>query len=394
MNYIVSGIGPGKSGVGRLMSEIAEITMGPNYKIICRSESMKEFIRKWRLSTKALNIIKTVANKVKRKIGVDYLNNEIAKITNSNVIVIHPQLLGFSNLFKLMDNGNNVFLYIVDNSFFCIKSYNHKKGQLKACFDCLSGNFNNCVSCYPFPAPYDKEENLNYLRKLFEYKNRITFLVQNSQQEFLLKAHFGNVKIRQVGLYTNDMNITIEEKSSVHNKFSYDLVYHAAGIEPKGIGYMLLIAKKLNQKRILIPCEFNDIKDIANVFEFQREDFYNVDFIKQTWESGLKTAVANAKMIICPSLWSAPIESAVIKSMACNGLVGIVDEEYSFCRDLPDNAVVKLPSNNIDDASSLIEYILSDKSRQKAIIQEAHLYIYRYMKRKEIMQNRLMSVFE
>ena len=49
-----------------------------------------------------------------------------------------------------------------------------------------------------------------------------------------------------------------------------------------------------------------------------------------TWESGLQDYVVNAKVVIHPSQWSAPIEGALIKSAKLNSNVATVSTLFGY----------------------------------------------------------------
>ena len=56
----------------------------------------------------------------------------------------------------------------------------------------------------------------------------------------------------------------------------------------------------------------------------------------------MKTAVANCKIVINPSLWSAPVEGALLKSIKYNGCVAIVPGDFSFQKEIPLDTVIHL----------------------------------------------------
>jgi len=71
----------------------------------------------------------------------------------------------------------------------------------------------------------------------------------------------------------------------------------------------------------------------------------NVHFVATTWNSGLKDAVEASRCVLVPSLWSAPVEGALIKSLALSKMVAVVDIATAFSSELPEGAVLRLPSN-------------------------------------------------
>ena len=52
------------------------------------------------------------------------------------------------------------------------------------------------------------------------------------------------------------------------------------------------------------------------------------------WENGLREAVMSAGLVINPSIWSAPIEAALIKSAASNQNVATVKSLYGYEKEI------------------------------------------------------------
>ena len=128
---MISGIGPGPSGVGRLMQNLIFLYKEKNVKFIYKRNSIsisslrskkKYFILNYEI---ALRIIDDYLFKIK-----------LFFIKNKRVILIHPQSIGYKSTFNLL-KYNNVFIYIVDNSFFCIRSYNVHPTDHNECLHCL-----------------------------------------------------------------------------------------------------------------------------------------------------------------------------------------------------------------------------------------------------------------
>ena len=76
-----------------------------------------------------------------------------------------------------------------------------------------------------------------------------------------------------------------------------------------------------------------------------------------TWESGLETAVSEATTTLVPSLWSAPIEGAFVKSLMSGKAVGVVDNASGYASEVPPNLILVLPQN-IDQAAEDLKQAL------------------------------------
>jgi hypothetical protein len=62
-----------------------------------------------------------------------------------------------------------------------------------------------------------------------------------------------------------------------------------------------------------------------------------------TWNSGLARAVADAAVVAVPSLWSAPVESALVKSLVTARAVAVADNPTAFASEIPEDVVLHLP---------------------------------------------------
>ena len=317
---LVSGIGPGVSGVGRLMQTIVPMYVNNGYKILYKREPSS--IRRFLYSKKYLSIIIELI----RRLFDDFIFTiKCMNIYGKTIIFIHPQTAGYKNLFKLVEN-NEVSIYVMDCSFFCIRSYNMHPVLYKECIQCL-GDISPHKSCSPLPTRMNRKLNIRYLNKLLSVSQKIKFLAQNNKQEILLKNHFGNdVTVEIVGNHLNDVSeITFDlNKHDCENKYS--IVYHAAPIVEKGVIYVIRLAKLMPNYSFLIPAHRKDVIRVLGG-EIVPE---NISCVDMTWESGLKECVSCADMVINPSLWSAPIEGALLKSAFYNKNVATVKSQYGY----------------------------------------------------------------
>lgn len=340
--YLISGIGPSQSGVGYLMQNLENLAYDYNYESIY-PKHINRSIRKNRF-----NPFFVIAEIFKRRKSSNDFITRLKTIKNSEVILIHPQSIGYRNFIDLVKNNKVIKTYVMDNSFFCIKSYNILDGI--ECLKCLNNVDAVETSCTPFPINYDKNKNINYLKSFQDFASKIIFYTQNNKQSELVKKHFGKrIKVCQIGLKTGEY---LENDFLKGQTQQYDVVYHGANVEAKGFLYFIELAKKMDDMNFFIP--------------YNREDLpysvlpNNLTCKSMTWNSGLKEIVINAKLVLCPSLWSNPIEGALLKSIHYNGNVGIVKTEYGFVNDIPNNMVLKL-SNEVESAREQIYDFFTNK---------------------------------
>ena len=131
MKYIVSGLSPGKGGVPKLL-EYLHVNSSENFKLITppnlyiKNKYLNHFIQ-W-------GILKIF------RIRLFFLYEK-------TVILIHFQSIGLKTS-KYLIRNNQSFLYLIDNTFFCLKSYNNR--NYNECLDCIndysSSIKNNCSS--------------------------------------------------------------------------------------------------------------------------------------------------------------------------------------------------------------------------------------------------------
>jgi hypothetical protein len=167
-------------------------------------------------------------------------------------------------------------------------------------------------------------KNIKHLKNLKKYSKNIIFFAQNKNQSLLLKLHFGNsVKVRIIGMDTNE--IKREKKRHLYNIKNYDIVFHGKPLVAKGILYFIELAIILPELSFFIPDTKENVKLVSGTNLPNNIFFKNI-----TWETGLLEVVEKAKLVINPSLWSAPIEGALVKSAAHNSNVATVKSKYGY----------------------------------------------------------------
>jgi len=336
--YLISGIPPSDGGVGYLMERLVKIASFYNYENIYPryiNHSLMQLRNPFKIFREILN----------RKQSNKQFINKLNKIKQSEVILIHPQSIGYKNFLKLIKNNTIIKVYIMDNSFFCIKSYNSLHNH--ECLKCIH-NLTDCdSSCTPFPYKYKKEQNIEYLKSYKQYAKNIHFFAQNKSQADLLKIHFGsNTNVKIIGMKTGEIFKPYHKNKTLE----YDIVFHGGNREAKGINYILELMKNLSEYTILIPYNKEDVN-------YNEKYHQHIVFKSMNWNTGLKEAVINARLVINPSIWSAPVEGALLKSIYYNGNVAVLSSQYGFINDIPDKCLIRLTSD-IEKSALLIKNFL------------------------------------
>lgn len=300
----------------------------------------------------------------------------LASIRDSHVLVLHPQTLGFDCFKALYNAGNKISLYILDNSFFCIRSYNHRPSKRGECLDCL-GNVSAChPSCQPCPIPVSRESNLDFLDWLRSVAHNIEFLCQTHHQAALLAAHFGGgISSKVVGMKTDEFrNVPLAGAQAHIEAQRFNVVFHGHAIAAKGIRYVLELAAQLPELSFLIPSQAVDVQREVPDLPLPS----NVTLMPIRWETGLREAVCACDLVLCPSEWSAPVEGALLKSLEFNGSVGVLETRYGFEREIPGNLILKLPLDAPRAALLVREYV-AQKSQD--VREAAKLWTRQYRNR-------------
>lgn len=322
MKYLVSGIGPGSSGVGRLMKALVPEYKELGYEIIYKKETKS--IKYYLSDRKYFSAVREFLLRWFYHLKFYY---KLFFIKNSDVVFIHPQTAGFSIFLRLVER-NRVRLYVMDNSFFCLQSYNTHPVTKVECLRCL-GNALPDQQCVPFPVKVDKNKNIYYINKLKELSEGLSFLAQNKMQALLLSKHFGTeIKIEIIGMDTKEVDVEVNAVIDKHEA-QFDFVYHGASIVPKGIQYFVGLAKAMPDYSFFVPDEEKRVVEAVKC-DLPKNLFCK----KMSWETGLRDKVVLAKIVFNPSVWSAPIEGALIKSAAFNENVATVESEYGYEKEI------------------------------------------------------------
>lgn len=337
--YLISGIAPGKGGVGALIKSLDSRKKAFGYNSIYvrnPSVSITSLLKKRKMIDFSISLVLWAWSLFIAQI-------RMLLMYKNKIILIYPQYFN-SYILAILVRNNDVALYVMDNSFFCIKSYNYLEGE--ECIKCIESINAIDKSCSPFPKIRPTKSAINKIKKLKLISQDMFFLAQNYQQLVLLKKTFGNgVSGEVVGMNTGEFC----HQSMTSKGCEYDIVYHGGDNEAKGIIFVLELAKHLKQYSFFLPVSLK-----LSGFKLS-----NVYFKECTWSSGLKEITQNAKLILCPSIWSSPIEGALLKSIAYNGNVAVYDNNYGFQNDIDSKVLLRLNSNIQLSSEIVDEFIKS-----------------------------------
>lgn len=356
MKYIICGLAPGSGGVPKLLEYLDDRLDQSKYTILYP----KVFYFKNRY-------LRWFVNKISKTF---FFPIRLAGIKNKNIVLMHHQSIGLRLTKYLINNNKRIDYYVMDNAFFCLKSYNYLGSKNKECLECIGGKFENAFKnyCKPYPAKFKVKDNITFLRYLKKQHKKINFYTLSNSNASLLKKHFGkDVRVKALYFITNDMisyqqNLKLTKKLVKH----YDIVFHANDLEPKGFNYMQELAKELKQYTLFIPTS----KEIKNKNIFSK-------FV--TWETGLKEIVMNAKLVLTLSLWSNTPEAATIKSFIYNGSVGLIKNKYGFANEIDHQAYLELSGDKNSDVKKIDNFL--KKKNYIRLRKHSKIYIEKYFEK-------------
>lgn len=283
-----------------------------------------------------------------------------------HIVIFHPQMLGVRETIQLMQlraaAGRTTHLYMLDNFFFCVRSYNHLDQEHAPCMRCVGpeqGMNAIAQNCRPWPAA-DALSPLFIaeLHRLVE-AGHVHLFAQNEKQIELARRHFGpQAQITYAGLWCADWTEFVDrfmtsgaaEGDSTTEASPFDVVYHGSRDPAKGLLWVLDLAAQCPELRVLIPLD-------RGALNFSGPPNASIQPMK--WESGLHQAVRAAKLVLAPSLWSSPCEGALIKNIVVAKAAAVVDVPSAFSSEIPTDVVMRLPANTAEAAQAVRQALAS-----------------------------------
>ena len=330
MNLIVTMIAPSKGGAGDYLEEV--INKYQDFKLISpfNLNFSNELINKIFIALQRLILKSTIL-----------LFFPLIKL--DKVIIYHPQTLGYWISTKLIEKASFVHYFVLDASIFCIKSYNHRNKNV--CIKCIN-NVSPFEDCNFFPKKNSISSYKKHREVISANLNKIEFIVQTDGFKDIVKNSFGKTAIATL-LKMKFPSIKPNISKSLEK--NYDFAFHGNNLDAKGSKYSLELAESLLQNKFFFPFH---IKNISQ----------NIDSKPVTWDKGLKDIILKSKIALCPSIWSAPVEGAIIKTMMLKVPVAIHVNEYSASNTLlPKDSFIPLTGVLHEDINTLENYLNNDE---------------------------------
>ena len=350
---IFSSIAVGFGGAGDYLGEIKKsyprsILIAPRLSHYAATKKIKQ----------VLNFLESIFVRILARLIV-------VMFPNIHAVFHHPQSLGYNTASVVVKFATQVDYWVVDANFFCKKSYNHLDG--KECLRCLN-EFAPDARCGHFPKKLANNRNYKaFLNVIEQHQTKIIFFVQTEAYKSLLCQKFLEPKVE---LRKMIVPAFYKVESCAEHDYQFDFCYHGNLLEAKGYTYLLDLARILNSHTFFIPGRFlGDPNDKPT----------NCIFKNVTWENGLTEHIKVSKIVLCPSLWSAPVEAAVIKSMLSGRPVGLVNNSHSFANEIDSTAYISLSGDAEQDAMTLNK-LIDDPELLSSLSKNGLMWAQNYIK--------------
>jgi len=368
----VCGIGPGSTGTGALMIGLmGEAAAGAPAEFIVKEKTPRR--RGWARLQK-INPFR-VAHYFFSRVSFPWRVLRAAR-SPKEVVMLHPQTIGFPLFQKVMEARPHVWMYVLDAFVFCRRSYNCLPGETAPCLRCLgndgaAADQHGCRDWFgsgPFQQHFPA----------WVGSGRLRLMAQCESHARLLRTHFGpGAVVKVVPLSVPD--IAVPSSTLVRPVRARPLaVFHGSCQPAKGIVHVIALAKEMPDWDFLVP---SDPKEYLQHFGSMTDLPANLHFRRLSWSEGLAEAVATADLVLCPSIWSATVEGAVLKSLAHNGLVMVTTHDSSFGSELPADARLALDPADLRGTAGRLRAVQADPALAESMRIAARAYAEEYARR-------------
>lgn len=330
MNFIVTMIAPSRGGAGDYLEEVRN--------------QFEDFLLispiNLKFSNELVNTVFIVFQRIILKFIILLL---LPFIKLDKLIVYHPQTLGYWFSSYLIKNASSIFYFVLDSSIFCIKSYNHRNNIV--CTHCID-KISPFADCNFFPRNNSIKRFMQHREVINLELHKIEFVVQTDGYKNIVKSVFGQTaRIRLLKMKFP----SIKRNNFQSSEKKYDFVFHGNNLDAKGSSYALNMAKSFSCNKFFFPFHIDSKKK-------------NIVSKPLSWDKGLKQVISKSKISLCPSIWSAPVEGAIIKTMLLKVPVAIHVNEYSASNTLfPKDSFIPLTGNIYEDLIILQDYLNDDE---------------------------------
>lgn len=382
---IVSGIGPSNTGTGALIEGLikeAKLAKKNNVEFLFRVKTPR--LRGW-LKLHRFNPFRIIY----------YLLNRIlfpiramrAAQASHELVLLHPQTIGFSLFNRIIESRECTWMYVLDAFLFCRRSYNYIPGESKPCLRCL-GNDGAAASDYDCVDQFRSGPFKEHIPRLVR-SGKLRLMAQCNSHARLLRAHFGaNAVIKVVPLFVPDLEILSQQHSRLKNTRPL-VVFHGTCQPAKGITHVIALARLMPDWDFLVP---SSPREYLNYYDTLEGLPNNLIFRQMNWSSGLSKCIVDADFVICPSMWTATVEGAILKSLAHNGMVILYPSQDSFASEVPASARIEFNPSNLSQTAAQMYAIFQNPSLAEIQRMAARDYITGYLNRSRGMLSHIIDI--
>ena len=368
---IVSGIGPGSTGTGALMIGLMAEGVGQDVRFFYKEKTPRR--RGWAALQK-FNPLRVLRYAFSRAT----FSWRVLRAARSGreVVLLHPQTIGFGLFSRIMEARPHVWMYVLDAFVFCRRSYNCLPGETGPCLRCVGndgaeGDRHGCEDWFrsgPFHGSL----------RGWVASGRLRLMAQCDSHAALLRTHFGpGAVVKVVPLSVPDIATPPAEPPRPVRARPLG-VFHGSCQPAKGVAHVAALAREMPDWDFLVPSDRGEY-----VHHLGSTDGLpgNLQFRRLSWNEGLAGAVASADAVLCPSIWSATVEGALLKSLAHNGLVMVLPHPSSFASELPPEARLAFDPADVRGSAERLRAVHADPALSGAMRAAARAFMKDYARR-------------
>ena len=328
-DFVISGLNPGKGGVPMFLDYLEKNNFRLCYPV------------------KSNSIIGKILSKI-----VFFMRILMYGYKSKKFLIMHHQSIPFYVLLYIVYFCKYDY-FAIDNSYFCIKSYNYNKKYSKtSCSKCLL-DVKPLSSCNVFPSKRLKLFEVFILKKIRQdiLSKRVSIYSLSNSSSNLISQSLPGAKVHTIGFTTVELENCIKKNYEITTN-SKSLVFHGNALEAKGINYFILLSKYLPNYNFIIPTH--------------GISFDNVKYVDCSWDTGLLDLILKSHIVFVPSLWDNTPEASTIKSMLLNKPVAYFPTKHSFENEFSECIGIKLTGNLLNDSIQIKDFNSIVQSKELA----------------------------
>jgi glycosyl transferase family 1 len=237
--------------------------------------------------------------------------------------------------------------------YYCIKPFALRNSM--HCNKCANGNILNSFlfKCDSFPKLIYK--SISRIRRINILKQFNYYLVPNNDLVDALElsgVNRNNILKTPLPFYSDRvLNLKSQDGNNV--------VFYGQTIESKGFNLLPEIIKLCPNIPFVIAPMVNTKAGLDTINKLQLLE--NVQIIEKQWHEGLSEIVANARIVLFPSLWATTTETALLEAIFLEKVVAVFD--VGVHKELFDNTLMSSKFLDIESMANSIRSLYYDNTQ-------------------------------